>query len=289
MEIYYFSGTGNSLHVAKTLARKTDGVLCSVASVVCEQSIQPKADSIGIVFPCYLAQLNGVPLVVEKFVQKLEGIEDKYIFAVCTCGGYTCVDALPALERLAFLIHSVGGKLSAAFSLRLPMNNLQYYFFQTHHHEKMFQKSEKEMERICKCVVNRQPSKYYLSKKLFNYLMMPLYLVLRNFFIIDLKLKAKEPKKTQKKFFELIPLTDRSIAVDQRCNGCSICAKVCPVRNIVMEKSRPVWQNHCEMCMACSAWCPQGAIHHWNMKEEKRYLHPDVTISDMLTQSRMRP
>ncbi len=66
MEVYYFSGTGNSLHVAKSIAIKTKGTLHSVASVVCKERIQTKADCIGIVFPCYLAQINGIPLIVEE-------------------------------------------------------------------------------------------------------------------------------------------------------------------------------------------------------------------------------
>ncbi len=286
MEVYYFSGTGNSLHIAKNIAVKANGTLHSIASVFFNERIQSKADCTGIIFPCYLAQLNGIPLIVEKFVRKLEGMESKYIFAVCTCGGYECVDALPALQRLGSIIRSAGGKLSAEFSIRLPMNNLQYYFFQTHDHKKMFKKSEKKIEEICQHILNRRPNKYYFVKKLFNYSMMPLYLLLKNFYMIDLKLRAKEPKNTRMKYVELIPLTDRSIAANDKCNGCSICEKICPARNIVMQKDRPVWQNRCEMCMACAEWCPQEAIHHWNREPEKKYHHPDITIRDMMAQSR---
>ena len=101
MEIYYFSGTGNSLVVARDIAEKTKTRLISIPTVVDQERIKTDADCIGIVFPSYLAHLYGIPLVVEKFVKKLDGIGGKYIFAVCTCGGYRSVNALPTLKNLA--------------------------------------------------------------------------------------------------------------------------------------------------------------------------------------------
>jgi len=284
-DIYCFSGTGNSLYIARELALKTNGRLLSISASEREEKIHLRSDSIGIVFPCYLAQLYGIPLVVERFVKKLENLESKYIFAVCTCGGYTLVDSLPALKRLATLIKMMGGNLSAEFSVRMPMNNLNYFFFQTQDHNKMFRDSETKIDEISELVLAGKRNKHYYSEALFNTFMTPMYLLLRNFYIIDLKQKAKENKTSSKKFNELIPLTDNSISVDEKCSGCSTCARVCPVQNIIMVNNRPVWQNHCEMCMACSAWCPTGAIHHWNIEKEKKYRHPQVSLKEMLNQS----
>ena len=106
--------------------------------------------------------------------------------------------------------------------------------------------------------------------------------MLKNLYIIDLKKKSKEPKNTNLKYYELIPLTDKSIYADDKCNGCAICAKVCPVQNIKMVDNKPVWQHRCEMCLACAEWCPIKAIHHWNRAEGIVYHHPNVKISDML-------
>jgi flavodoxin len=110
-KIYYFSGTGNSLSVARDIAEKIKGTLISIPSVMDKQVIKTEADNIGIVFPSYLAQLYGIPLIVEKFIKKLESIGSKYIFAVCTCGGLENVNALPTLKNLGKIIKSRGGKL----------------------------------------------------------------------------------------------------------------------------------------------------------------------------------
>lgn len=112
-----------------------------------------------------------------------------------------------------------------------------------------------------------------------------MYQMMKKYIVISLRKNAKEPEDSNLSFHELIPLTDKSIYVDDKCNGCATCAKVCPVQNIKMIENKPVWQHHCEMCLACDEWCPTKAIHHWCKIEGKDYHHPDVTISDMLRQN----
>jgi len=68
--------------VAPDIAEKTKGTLISIPSVIDKQSIKTEADKIGIVFPSYLAQLCGIPLIVERFIRKLENIGLKYIFVI---------------------------------------------------------------------------------------------------------------------------------------------------------------------------------------------------------------
>jgi flavodoxin len=100
MKIFYFSGTGNSYVVAKDIAKKVNAELTPIPKVLAMDKIQIDAESIGIVFPSYLAALSGLPLIVERFVRKIADIESMYIFAVCTCGGYECVNAFPPLYEL---------------------------------------------------------------------------------------------------------------------------------------------------------------------------------------------
>lgn len=83
-EMYYFSGTGNSLTVAKDITEKTEGILIPVASLLDKKKITTDADVIGIIFPVYYGDL---PIIIKEFVCKLENLQKKYIFAVCTHGG----------------------------------------------------------------------------------------------------------------------------------------------------------------------------------------------------------
>lgn len=82
-EIYYFSGTGNSLAVARDLAEKINGALIPVMAVIDQDRIQTDATVIGVVFPIYDFK---PPRIIMQFIRKLDYAGTKYIFAVCTYG-----------------------------------------------------------------------------------------------------------------------------------------------------------------------------------------------------------
>jgi ferredoxin/flavodoxin len=288
IEIYYFTGTGNSLAIARVIAKKTDGILLSIATVIDKDRITTKADTIGIVFPCYLAQFYGLPLIVECFVKKLADIESKYIFAVCNYGYFGPVNALPTLKNLSKLIRSKGGRLSGEFSVRLPPNNLDFDHVPVpleRNLDIIFKTSSLKVDAICQRIIKKRNTRYKAIKLLVNFLLYPMYAILHTHIQKSLKAIAKVPADSHLSFRELIPLTDNSICVDDKCNGCGMCAKACPVKNILIIDRKPVWKHHCEMCFACDEWCPQRAIHHWGKIEGKNYHHPDIKISDMYNQS----
>ena len=94
VEIYFFSGTGNSLVVANDLAKKLDGQLMPMIPQLKKATIETDAKVIGLVFPIYDFK---APRIVEGFIGKLANIESKYIFAVATYGFLP----LKAMKRLA--------------------------------------------------------------------------------------------------------------------------------------------------------------------------------------------
>jgi MinD superfamily P-loop ATPase len=90
-------------------------------------------------------------------------------------------------------------------------------------------------------------------------------------------------ERTELSFLESRQLMDQAFQADENCNGCGVCARVCPVSNIRMVDDRPVWQHRCEQCFACLQWCSQEAIQFGSKTSGgKRYHHPDVKLADML-------
>lgn len=270
-EIYYFSGTGNSLVVARDIAEKTNGKLISIPSVMKEESVKPEADVLGIVFPVYYATNDcGIPLIVGRFVKKLENLGSKYIFAVCTCGympGTT-------IENLRGAIESRGGKLAAGFTVRMSSKNLA-----ERKQQKMLVKRKKKLEAICEYVNARKEGKFETRGLLRKILLAPLRALEKPIFMYRYKKLSNTSKNS---FSELIPLADRSFRTNENCNGCGICARVCPVNNIKMVDGKPVWQHQCETCYGCYGWCPKNAICGDIVAYNDWYHHPEAKLSDML-------
>ncbi len=82
-EIFYFTGTGNTLSVARDIAERIDGRLVPIVSVLGKEKVQTTSEIIGFVFPLYHFE---APEILEKALTKIENLENKYIFAVATYG-----------------------------------------------------------------------------------------------------------------------------------------------------------------------------------------------------------
>ena len=140
------------------------------------------------------------------------------------------------------------------------------------------------MADICRVVQSRQKRKLEVKSQAIEHLID--FLNLRETLQKSAWLKIGGFKgKTNLPFQESLQLLDHGFTSDHKCQGCGICAKICPVENIEMVSGRPVWQHHCEQCFACLQWCPNASIQFgYATSTGKRYHHPDVKLSDMYWQ-----
>jgi Pyruvate/2-oxoacid:ferredoxin oxidoreductase delta subunit len=71
---------------------------------------------------------------------------------------------------------------------------------------------------------------------------------------------------------------------NERCDGCAVCAKGCPVGGIRMRGAppRPYWTFTCESCMRCMNFCPHTAIEAGHSLALLLYLATSVPVGVLL-------
>jgi ferredoxin len=258
--VYYFSGTGNSLAVAKDIAREIEGKLVSIPAAISEGIVKTDTKTIVMVFPVYIW---GIPLIIERFIKTIENLKDKYIYAIVTYGGMPGA-TINILEKT---LERYGGKLAAGFAVCMPGNYTPMYgAIAEEKQKKMFDNWSKRLKNIAEYINNYKQGKKENSNILANLI----------FSSLIYNLSAKHIPEEAKNFW-----------VDEKCNKCGICQKVCPVSNIDMSDGNLRWNGNCEQCFACLQWCPQQAIQYGKKTSvRKRYHHPDIDISDILNQAK---
>jgi ferredoxin/flavodoxin len=286
-EIYYFSGTGNSLSVARGLADKVEANLIPIPTTLNKEIIHPQTETIGIVFPVYH---GGIPLIVTRFVKKLASLEGKYIFGVCTYGDSPGL----AMEYLSDLVRKRGGQLAGGFAVHMPYNyitptfNLKDFLgsftlreINPEKQQILFADARKKINSISSFVNNSQIGMLERDAVFISRLTDAVHLHDSLGKSIWLRI-AGVTEQTGVPFRESILWMDHAFHTDANCKGCGNCAKVCPVGNIDLVDKKPVWHQHCEQCFACLQWCPQEAVQFGkNTSGRKRYRNPDVKLEDM--------
>lgn len=254
--LFVFTGTGNSLQVARELGDKIGETQIAMIPQALKKGIDLSADRIGIIFPVYMW---GMPLIVKRFVDAMNAGPEKYIFGVATCGGSICGTLLKMAEALA----AKGMKLSAGYKVKMPGNYIPMYgALADKKQEKLFTAARERISYIAEQTKNAADGPVEKGFPLFNWLLSGLFY------------KVSSPQ---------IPGMDKGYFADDKCNGCGICAQICPVENIKIVSGKPEWQHACEQCMACLQWCPREAIQLGkNTQHRKRYRHPAVKVGDLL-------
>lgn len=280
-EIYYFSGTGNSLAVARDINQGLNGKLISIKSIINKESINSKADVIGIVFPIYYEPQGGVPLIVRKFANKLENIQGKYIFAICTYGSLS----INALDFLDELIQSRGGKVAGKFTVNMPSNMSKFKNIEPKKQEKMINTWKENIHVILEQINNRANVKYDTPNLVFGKFYSLIKLIIKPIAPLfehpTLKYRKKYPDLTNLAYEEFLPYIDRTFKINDNCIGCKTCYNICPKKNIEILNGRPSWKHNCEFCLACIHWCKKDGITSNTLENLAKYHHPHIRLEDM--------
>jgi ferredoxin len=220
-KICYFSGTGNTLWSAKQIARIIGGgcELVNIGAAAAGQNeIILEADAVVLLFPSYA---YGLPLVVRSFLRKAE-FRTPYAAAFTTFGtspGGTLASACRILKRK---------KINAVYYGRIPAVENYLAFFGAPKEkttQRRLAKQREATEKAARVIIERRVNSINTFRPFSAFIWL--------LFSLGVKIFYKQYR------------------VNDDCNGCGICEKICPVAAIVMKNKRPEFTGKCEHCQGC--------------------------------------
>jgi len=250
-KIYYFSGTGNTFWSAKKIANQIDDKyeLINIGTEADKDEIKIEADAVVLLFPAYA---YGAPLVVRHFLQRA-AIRTPYFAAFVTFG----TSPGGALAEVSRIVKQK--EIKAFYFGRIPAVENYIAIFgppEAKTTEERLRMQNDATREAARCVIERKSNRINTFR--------PESAFVSLLFSIGIKVFYKWYK------------------VNNTCNGCEVCKKVCPVQAITMKEGRPEFSGKCEHCQACLSWCPQKAIQFVRIKPATpRYHHPEINVKEL--------
>jgi len=243
MKILYFTATGNNLYVAKRIGDE----YYSIPKLIKDGSFDFEDEKIGIIFPVYYI---GVPKIVEDFLNKVR-LKSKYIFVIATYGAFSGSTTRHLLE--------IGKRNGIEFSYINEIVMVDNYLPGFDMNKQVQEQSKKNIEEnLEKIIKDIEEGRKYIKKHT----------------IIREGLRVLADKFYDNKF-------EKNFSVDNNCNGCKTCERVCPVDNIKVDK-KPVFNNNCQHCLSCIHNCPKRAISIKKEKNKVRFINENITLKEII-------
>jgi ferredoxin/flavodoxin len=256
--LYYYSATGNSLVIAREVARALGGA--EVLPIASSRSGTGKIDAerVGFIFPIIAW---GPPRTVEEFIDHFDPTGLRYIFAIASCGG-TAALTLPNIRKT---LRKKGSDLNAGFIV----GSKAYLSMSGGSQSKMINLVSNLSGKLLGGETERLPS---IIETIANCeTKKPERNALPGAILGSFLHSAASPQFAK---------MDANYVVDAGCTGCGVCARLCPRENIVMVDGKPTWKNDCDFCGACANWCPSASISMKGDLAPARAHNQEVKLAD---------
>lgn len=246
--IFCFSGTGNSLYVAKEVSKETNEEIIRITEDELKKNKKYKLkenEKLGFVFPIYWW---GMPMIAEKFIKQMsiDNVQSHYVYAIATFG----LAGNNGMHDLKSILAQKNIYLDSQYEVKMVDNYVVAYDIADK------QKQKKILDQASVNVQNIiNKIKIEDNNKISDLIGATLKPIVHHFY------KVQNHKK---KFYAL-----------DKCIGCGLCEKECPCNTIEINDGKPIWKDNCSFCLHCIHSCPVQAIQYGKGTEKRhRYINP---------------
>lgn len=238
--ICFFSGTGNSYHIALQIQSRFPEASLFFIPKTDPADLLP-FEEIGFVFPVYFF---GIPDVVRQFLKKIDFSRPVRIFSVITCGGGPGI----AMDQFCSLMKKKGQRVAYSKVLVMPDDYILLYRQDKKKNEMLLKQADNTMKTVLTDLENRADN--YFRPSFFR-------------FWSGLQILIGRQMKHTAQFFRV-----------KGCIGCKRCVETCPTQNIRYEDGTIHYGKQCVGCLGCINTCPMEAIQFLKATKNKgRYIH----------------
>ena len=244
--IFCFSGTGNSRYIAKQVAAALQDTVtdCNAKIKAGDTSPVQTGRDVILVTPTYAWR---IPRVVSDWLSQTQLIGAQRIWFVMDCGG----EIGNAAKYNRQLAEQKQLRYMGTAPIVMPENYIAMF-------------DAPQVEEARKVIENAKPVIADVIAHLQNG---QAFAEPKNGFRDRLMSGPVNP------IFYRFFVKAAAFQANDACIGCGQCVKKCPMNNIQLRQSKPVWGDRCTHCMACICYCPVQAIEYGTKSVGKPRYH----------------
>ncbi|MFV0539146.1 MAG: EFR1 family ferrodoxin [Dysgonomonas sp.] len=247
IEIYYFSGTGNSKRVSMWIQEfaLSKGIDCQLTDISKIEANSQHSECNTLIIIISAIHGFNFPKITLDFIRHLPKGQNDIVLMNTRGGAKIGKIVTPGLIGIAFILSSIilknkGYKITGQIPFDMPSNWISI-------HPALNQKSVKIIHEKNYVLTEKYCHKIFAGKSTF---------VARRDLIQDILISPVSLGYYIAGRFFLA----KSYYASVDCDNCGLCIKQCPVKAIKQVNKRPFWTFKCESCMKCMSNCPKKAI-----------------------------